>query len=311
MRLTVRVVRSAAALGIALALSCAIPAAALGWANGPQYGEGFGTHDWILYHANRSAVNAGYDWVDWPTAQSATDDPDMVLRDYYHHVYDITGDAYGDAPDRIQELYDQAVAELRRGDRIAASRTLGLLSHYLSDVANPLHTDQTPAEKTMHSRYEDAVDNQLESPADGASIPLPHTAEPTADVRELAVGLAASSHADYDSLVAGYVAEGNSPLVQEITSRSLNEGIGAVADAIAGIQSDAGHERGAGQGSAAAAPDPAATPGPVEAADPAASPRVAARQVLPGALWCAAGMALGLVLMGLAVLLVMVARRRS
>ena len=230
-----------------LALACAVPAPALGWANGPQYGEGFGTHDWILYHANQSAAEAGYDWVDWPTAQSATDDPDMVLRDYYHHVYDTTGDTYGDAPDRVDELYDQAVAELRAGDRIAASRTLGLLSHYLSDVANPLHTDQTPAEKPVHSRYEDAVDNQLESPSDGAAILAPHTAEPTADARALAVRLAATAHADYEGLVAGYAAAGNSPAVQAITARSLNAGVGAVADAIAGIGSDAGAERGAGE----------------------------------------------------------------
>ena len=155
-RMTARFGRLVFGLALALALLGVLPVSAFAWANGPQYGEGFGTHDWILYHSNQSARLAGYDWLDWRTAQSACDDPDMVLRDFYHHVYDRTGDPYGDSPARVEALYRQAVVELRRGDRIAASRTVGLLSHYLSDTANPLHTDQTPAEKNMHSRYEDA-----------------------------------------------------------------------------------------------------------------------------------------------------------
>ena len=84
--MTARFARLAAVSALALALLGVLPASAWAWANGPQYGEGFGTHDWVLYHANQSARQAGYDWVDWRTAQSATDDPDMVLRDFYHHI---------------------------------------------------------------------------------------------------------------------------------------------------------------------------------------------------------------------------------
>ena len=240
-----RFARLAAAFGIGLALLCAFPVFAMGWANGPQYGEGFGTHDWILYHANQSAVQQGYDWVDWPTAQSACDDPDMVLRDFYHHVYDRTGDPYGDSPVRVATLYRQAVSELRGGDRIAASRTLGLLSHYLSDTANPLHTDQTPAETGVHSSYEDALDDLTVSPGADSGLLTAHTVTPTKDAEALTVKLAADAHTDYAALVAGYAAAGNSPAVQAITARSLNAAVGGLADVVAGIAVDAGAPRGA------------------------------------------------------------------
>ncbi len=170
----------------------------------------------------------------------------MVLRDFYHHVYDRTGEPYGDAPARVEALYRQAVDQLRGGDRIAASRTLGLLSHYLSDSANPLHTDQTPAEKGMHSRYEDAVDDATDQPGAGTASLAPHTTAPNTDARGLTEQIAGTAHADYDALVSGFIADRNSPEVQAITERSLNAAVGGVADTIAGISADAGGERGAG-----------------------------------------------------------------
>jgi hypothetical protein len=269
-----------------LAVLCAFPALALGWANGPQYGEGFGTHDWVLYHANQSARQQGYNWVDWPTAQSATDDPDMVLRDFYYHVYDRTGDPYGDSPKRVAALYRQAVSELRGGDRIAASRSLGLLSHYLSDTANPLHTDQSPGETKMHSRYEDALDDQTGSPEADAALLEPHVSMPARDPAALTVQLATDAHANYDALVSGYNASGNSPEVRAITARSLNAAVGGVADTIAGIGVDAGEERGAGS----------------------SAPTTA---LLPSAIWCVAGMALGLLLVCVLVVVLLVRTRAA
>jgi hypothetical protein len=276
--------RAAGALGLVLALWCAFPTSALAWANGPQFGEGFGTHDWVLYHANQSAARQGYDWVDWATAQSASDDPDTVLRDSYYHVYDRTGDPYGDSPARASELYRQAVVELRSGDRIRASRTLGLLSHYLADTANPLHTDQTPAEKGMHARYEDAVDSQTGSPSADVGLLSAHSVVPTRDVKGLTVRLASDAHDDYIALVTGYTASGDSPQVQAITERSLNAAVGGVADAIAGIGADAGDERGAG------------------------SPASGTAQLI-GVVWCAVGMALGALLVATIGVILLLRRR--
>ena len=284
--------RGAVVLGLGLTLLCAFPASALAWANGPQYGQGFGTHDWVLYHANQSAKLAGYDWVDWPTAQAACDDPDMVLRDSYYHVYARTGIPYGDSPARVVELYRQAVGELQGGDRIAASRTLGMLSHYLSDTANPLHTDQTVVEKGMHSRYEDAVDDFTSSPSAGAGLLSPHTATPTGDPKALTVTLADKAHPDYDALVSGYSIAGNSPAVQEITARSLNAAVAGIADAIAGIGVDAGAPRGeAGErGAGSSLTDAGAEP-------------------LPFAVWCLVGMSIGLLLVGVSAVVIAVRRR--
>jgi hypothetical protein len=284
--LRARLAHATIAIGLSLSLTCSLPASALAWANGPQYGEGFGTHDWVLYHANQNAVRAGYNWVDWPTAQSASDDPDMVVRDFYYHVYDRTGDPYGDSPVRVAALYGQAVGELSSGDRIAASRSLGLLSHYLSDTTNPLHTDQTPAEKNMHSRYEDALDDQTASPGADAALLSPHTAAPSGDAAALTRRLASDAHADYAALVSRYLAQGNSPQVQAITARSLNAAVGGVADTIAGISADAGELRGAG--SPGVGPG-AGSPGGKRGAGSLSGET----NLLPGDAWCAVEVVLG------------------
>ena len=66
-----------------------------------DYGNGFGTHDWVLYEANQLAESEGYFWLRTGAALRATDDPDTRLHDTYHHVYDVWGTTYGDAPDRV------------------------------------------------------------------------------------------------------------------------------------------------------------------------------------------------------------------
>ncbi len=310
-RLKDRLSRAATALGIVLALWCAAPESAVAWANGPQFGEGFGTHDWVLYQANQSARQAGYDWVDWPTAQSATDDPDMVIRDFYYHAYDRTGVPYGDSPARVAELYRQAVDELRGGDRLAASRTLGLLSHYLSDTANPLHTDQSPAESKIHSRYEDALDDRTGSPSDEAALLKPHTAVPTRDAAALTVQLASEANSDYIALVSGFSAGGNTPEVEQISARALSAAVGAVADTIAGISVDAGRERGAAGAPEADAGQAAARSASVADEGRGAGSPLLATELLPGALWCVVGVVLGLALVAVLAAVVLLRKRRG
>jgi hypothetical protein len=48
--------------------------------------------------------------------------------------------AHGTAPWRVLQLYDSAVAAMRRRDRAQALFFLGVLGHYVADLAQPLHT---------------------------------------------------------------------------------------------------------------------------------------------------------------------------
>lgn len=50
---------------------------------------------------------------------------------------------------------------LDAGRERAASRALGIMSHFIADVANPMHTDQSNKEEDIHSPYEDDVDEGI------------------------------------------------------------------------------------------------------------------------------------------------------
>ena len=114
----------------------------MGWANSPDGGNRYGTHDWLIHEANRISVLQGCESADVAIAQPASDNPDTVTCDVVHHVYDVWGPStYGSAPARIALLYQEAVRKLgRRGQ--AAPRA----SHYYASICNPLHTDQATGE---------------------------------------------------------------------------------------------------------------------------------------------------------------------
>ncbi len=47
------------------------------------------------------------------------------------------------------------------GNQRGAGRALGIMSHFIADVANPMHTDSSEREDGIHSSYESAVDRRL------------------------------------------------------------------------------------------------------------------------------------------------------
>jgi len=223
---------------VALAVCLLIPAL-VGWSNGPDGGNGFGTHDWTLYEANRLAVAGGATWLDWSVAQPVTDDPDMVLHDTYHHVYDIWGSTYGDAPTRVQALYDETVQHLRVGDRASASRSFGLLSHYYSDICNPLHTDQCVAEEAIHSRYEQVAQTYTDQLDENRDWIVPDGLQQITDVTAETEQAAATSHKSYVSLVTEFAAAGMDAQVTSITRMSLNRAANDLADLMFSAARDA------------------------------------------------------------------------
>lgn len=224
---------------LAALLICSLVPALVGWSNGSTGGDSFGTHDWILRQADRLAVAGGVSWLDRAVGEAATDDPDLVLHDTYHHVYDIWGSTYGDAPRRVQELYDETVQQLRDGDREGASRTFGLLSHYYSDVCQPLHTDQCPAEDAIHDRYELAAQRYTDDPGENDSWVVSDGLRQVPDAAGATEQAAVSSHASYDLLVGEFAAQGMDTRVLLITEQSLNRAANDLAGLMATAARDA------------------------------------------------------------------------
>ncbi|PKL42604.1 MAG: hypothetical protein CVV41_13730 [Candidatus Riflebacteria bacterium HGW-Riflebacteria-1] len=84
-------------------------------------------------------------------------DPDILIKDFTSHVYHPDGSAT-DGLYRIQQLFDKAV-ELISSNQSADSiaYTLGLMSHYIADINQPLHTagrDYDANESEYHSLFE-------------------------------------------------------------------------------------------------------------------------------------------------------------
>jgi hypothetical protein len=229
------------AISIVLAVLLLVPApTALAWSNGRNGPNSFGTHDWVL-HAAVKAVGKHGRWVCLRKALRATDDPDTVTgidhaSGTWWHVYDRWGSShYGNAPEAVRVWFGRTQRKLRAGNRCGASRALGIMSHMLADVAQPMHTDQTKLEEKVHARYEVAVDTRCTSPSscryrfgyDGV-----HRAKPYGRT----VAVATKAHRHYSTLVTRYARRGYDGTVDRITRRQLNRAAQALADLMVAVR---------------------------------------------------------------------------
>jgi hypothetical protein len=208
----------------------AVPA--YGWANGGDSGNGFGTHDWVLQEANRFAGKKGAGWVNLKAALPRTDDPDTQFHDTYYHVYDVWGDTYGNAPQKIALYYDRALAQRRRGEYAAASRSVGLMAHYYADICNPLHTDQTGAEERVHGNYESAVETRTDAVGENRRWLRFNGYDKVVSITVRAKSAAASAHPSYTALVSHYDDHGYDSTVSLITRKAMNRAVNGLADII-------------------------------------------------------------------------------
>ncbi len=239
-----------------------LPTIALGWANGPNGPDSFGTHDWVLKEATDLAVAQGVSWVDLGVALPKTDDPDTVFHDTYYHVYDVWGSPYGNAPRKVAFYYEAARAAVQQHDYAEASAALGLLSHYYSDVCNPLHTDQVAAEDLMHSKYESAVQTLTDAPDENDVWVTFDGAAPAPGPVAFTVKAATDAHADYAVLVGTFNGRGFDAAVDAITRRSLDRAANGLADLIISL----------GGAAPPPSPGPSPPPGPSPSPTPTTTP---------------------------------------
>jgi hypothetical protein len=151
---------------LVLVLAILAPAPPAGsWSNGTDGCNSFGTHDWILKKAIRAAGEEA-SWVRMRVALRATDDPDCKdgidhASGTWWHVYDEWGDEWGGA-DEATRVWFRRMKRRLEGDRErATSRALGIMSHFVADVGQPMHTDSSKREDRVHGPYEEAVDRRI------------------------------------------------------------------------------------------------------------------------------------------------------
>jgi hypothetical protein len=154
-----------------------------GWSNGgfstdPAHPT-YGTHDWIAQHA--------LDWLPPAEKQYISDNlanylygtelpdnsgaPDGIGDTALHHIYyQSTGSLQDDASAiRAQAEYNEALNYIKSGDVATAVKTLGIMSHYISDVTVFGHVMATGTDwgpEVHHSDYEDYVNQKTSNYAD-------------------------------------------------------------------------------------------------------------------------------------------------
>jgi hypothetical protein len=209
-------------------------APAQSWSNGTGGCNSFGTHDWILDKAIKAA-GPDASWVHVRTALRATDDPDCSegidhASGTWWHVYDRWGDEYGGAAEATAVWFRRTKRGLDAGRERAASRALGIMSHFIADVANPMHTDQSDKEEDIHSPYEGDVDERI------GDYPFRYDGRDAAKAGARTRRVARVAHRSYWDLVNAYDAHGYNAKVHRITKRQLKRAGNALADLITSLR---------------------------------------------------------------------------
>jgi hypothetical protein len=197
-----------AALACAVLTATAVGASpALAWSNGLDGPNAYGTHDLILDHA-LVALGDRADWVCRRAALRATDDPDTEdgidhASGTWWHVWDEWGETWGGAPEAARVWFERTQRRLDGGKECSASRALGIMSHFVADVAQAMHTDGSlDAEDRVHSAYESAVDSRSETGDDEYGFDFDGVDEASPGARTLRV--ARQAHRFYGVLVETY-----------------------------------------------------------------------------------------------------------
>jgi hypothetical protein len=228
-------VATATVVGSLLIPSSQPPARA--WLNGlPQKPNSFGTHDWVLLKAVK-AVKAKGRWVNLRIALRATDDPDSIrgipfASDHRWHNWGPYRGTRGRAPKAVRIWYRRTVHHLEHGRRRKASRTLGIMAHILSDVAQPMHTAEARKERSEHLKYEGKVDARCEGSPSNCIYPFRYDGPDPARPRKRALREIRRAKPYYSDLINEVAEHGYNGEIHRITKRQLNRAANAIADLI-------------------------------------------------------------------------------
>ena len=242
----IRIARLAAAALIAAALVAPVPA--FGWANNH---DAYGTHDWILDQALKVLDGRVDGWLDDELARLHSDDPDYTRDpEANEHTYRAEG-RVGGAVDRIAFHYDNAQAAYEAHDYDEASIEIGLMSHYVGDLAEPYHTHMGGIPRgDQAKKYE-----QLVAPLhrDANDTPAWSSSRRTVDeidnVRDTAAGTAAYSRQFWKELHDRLTNNGFelSDRVSEITGLVFKRAQNDLADMIWSITQGVGAQPAVGE----------------------------------------------------------------
>lgn len=244
--------RTLLVVALVVVLSVGSVQSAFAWGNGGNERNGYGTHDWLLDKAIEAAGEKA-NWVDVNAALLASDDPDSLDTSKYLHVYKEFGRARG-GPQQAADEYGALMVAYQAGDYAEASRLLGVMSHYYTDIAQPFHAKYTPDDAkyttkyggtrlitTIHRDYELAAEDYALK-GGGASRLVVRERRSVSDVRTMAVGAAKYARARYGALVPSFAASGKitGGAARDVTDQVFSRAVNDLADIIASVPAGEG-----------------------------------------------------------------------
>ncbi len=165
-------------------------------------------------------------------------DPDTLIKDFHCHVFHVKG-RLRDSEERVQDLFDKAVSQLKRGDPDEdTAYTMGLLSHYVGDLNQPLHTagsERDDTEDEYHAKFEKDVQGGLSRITIRQVRYLP-VADPVSRLREMAE----QAFRGYDRIGAAYRGGNKIFDLQDLVEDQYNAALGNIIDYWLGILQQAG-----------------------------------------------------------------------
>lgn len=244
------------ALFVAGLMLAASPSGASAWQNG-ETRDAFGTHDWILHHAMELAGEDA-SWIDRGEALLASDDPDNWRDDYPvtsleyrleqpRHLY-IPDTTKQGAPQAVTDYYALMVRALADGDTVTASRQLGVISHYYSDLLVPFHASSYGSGSLQdgvdHRSYESAIGRVTRAPDAHPEWISPLPRRPMTDVRARAIEAATLSGSKALGLIGKYgTFEYYDPAADTQSQQLLNRAANDLADLIRSARTGSGQPR--------------------------------------------------------------------
>ncbi|MCO8121872.1 zinc dependent phospholipase C family protein [Stieleria sp. TO1_6] len=103
---------------------------------------------WLLYH--------------YPSYLRGATDPDLLFRDFHNHWLHIDDGDWGGAPRVAHQWYERLQKHLRAERYQQAAYAAGVLSHYVTDVMQPLHTSSNDRDAVIHRPLEWSIDQSYE-----------------------------------------------------------------------------------------------------------------------------------------------------
>lgn len=155
-------------------------------------------------------------------------DPDMVIKDFANHAYHPDG-SHTAGLYRIEELFNETIKMIKakRSAKDIAYQ-LGLLSHYVADLNQPLHTagrERDPNESVYHVKYERDLNPWLSL----YKLPVMHY-RPVSVVKDRVVQMTTEALRYYDQIKDAYTGGDRYPAVAAMSEKQVAVSTGAVID---------------------------------------------------------------------------------